>query len=185
MKFAELSVSGAWLIEAEPFVDSRGLFRRHFCRDEYARHGLDPTIAQGNVSENPKRGTLRGIHFQRPPWTESKTLSCMSGAIYDVVVDLRPTSPTYLKWVGLELTAAARTSLYVPAGCGNAWLTLQDNTSVHYYMASSFEPGREGGIRFDDPTFSFSWPFEPAVISDKDLGYPQFDPSAYARDLRA
>ncbi len=181
MKFTELPVAGAWLIEAEPFVDERGLFRRDFCRDEFTAHGLDPNVAQGNVSENPRRGTLRGIHFQHAPYRESKTLSCVTGRVYDIVVDLRPASPTFLKWTSLELSAKAGDSLYVPAGCGNAWLTLEDNTNVHYYMASMYEPGRDGGVRYDDPLFGFTWPMAPAVISAKDRFYPDFDPKTLSR----
>jgi dTDP-4-dehydrorhamnose 3,5-epimerase len=176
MKFTELPVAGAFLIDAEPFSDERGTFRRSFCRDEFAKHGLDPNVAQGNISENPKRGTLRGFHFQHMPAKEGKTLSCATGKVFDIVVDLRPSSPTFLTWASLELSAAARNGLYVPAGCGNAWLTLEDNTHVHYYMTSLYEPGRDAGIRYNDPLFKFNWPLEPVVISAKDLSYPDLDP---------
>lgn len=178
MKFTDLAVAGAFLIDAEPFTDERGTFRRHFCRDEFAKHGLDPNVAQGNISENPKRGTLRGFHFQHMPAKEGKTLSCAMGAVYDIIVDLRPNSPTFLKWDSLELSAKTRNSLYVPAGCGNAWLTLEDNTHVHYYMTSMYEPGRDAGIRYNDPSFKFTWPMEPVVISAKDLSYPDLDPKS-------
>lgn len=176
MKFKELPVAGAFLIDAEPFTDERGTFRRHFCRAEYEKHGIDPNVAQGNISENPKKGTLRGIHFQYMPAIEGKTLSCATGAIFDIVVDLRPKSPTFLKWAALELSAKARNSLYVPAGCGNGWLTLEDHTNVHYYMTSLYEPGRDAGVRYNDPLFGFTWPSAPTVISAKDAAYPDLDP---------
>ena len=176
MKFKELPVAGAFLIDAEPFTDERGTFRRHFCRDEFAKHGLDPNVGQGNISENPKKGTLRGVQFQYMPAIEGKTLSCVTGAVYNITVDLRPDSATFLKWAAVELSAKVRNSLYVPAGCGNAWLTLEDHTHVHYYMTSVYAPGRDAGIRYNDPLFKFPWPSEPVVISAKDLSYPDLDP---------
>jgi dTDP-4-dehydrorhamnose 3,5-epimerase len=178
MKFTELDLPGVWLIAPEPHVDQRGLFRRHFCADEFAKHGIAATVAQGNVSENPQLGTLRGFHFQAAPDDEAKTLSCVSGAIYDIVVDLRPSSPAFMKWQAVEISAADRLSLHVPAGCANAWLTSAPNTSVHYYMSKSYNHSAGRGFRYDDPAFGFKWPMAPRVISDQDRSYPDFSHSA-------
>lgn len=177
MKFTELEISGVWLIEAELQVDDRGVFRRHFCADEFAKHGIVPAVVQGNVSENPKENTLRGFHFQVPPFEEAKTLSCVSGAIYDIVVDLRASSPTFMKWLSVEISASDRRSLHVPTGCANAWLTTEPNTIVHYYMSHPYSPSAGRGFRYDDPAFGFRWPTAPAVISEKDLNYPDFSPT--------
>ncbi|HEY3798087.1 MAG TPA: dTDP-4-dehydrorhamnose 3,5-epimerase family protein [Caulobacteraceae bacterium] len=178
MKFTELALPGVWLIDAEPFADERGVFRRHFCADEFAAHGIAPTVAQGNISENPVAGTLRGFHFQTPPHEEPKTLSCLAGGVYDIVVDLRRDSPTFLKWAACEFSASNRRSLHVPAGCANAWLTTEPNTLVHYYMGAMFAPGFDRGIRYDDPLFGFQWPSAPVMMSDKDRAYPDFDPAS-------
>lgn len=175
MKFTELTLPGVWLIDAEVHADERGAFRRHFCQREFAARGIVPEVAQGNISENPHLGTLRGFHFQAEPCAEAKTLSCLSGAVYDVVVDLRPTSPTFLKWVAAEFSATDRRSLHVPAGCANAWLTAAPNTVVHYYMSAFYEAEAARGFRFDDPAFDVRWPMAPKVISDKDRSYPDFD----------
>ncbi len=177
MKFIEVGLEGVRLIEPEVFADDRGVFRRHFCAAEFAAHGLSATAVQGNISENPHQGTLRGFHFQLPPFAEAKTLSCITGAIYDIVVDLRSSSPTFMKWVAVEISADDRRSLHVPAGCANAWLTTAPNTVLHYYMSEPFRPGSYRGIRYNDPAFGFRWPMEPIVISEKDRSFPDFDPS--------
>jgi dTDP-4-dehydrorhamnose 3,5-epimerase len=175
MKFIESELPGVWLIEAEPFSDERGVFRRHFCAQEFKAVGLAFTVQQGNISENPHLGTLRGFHYQTKPFEESKVLSCLSGAVYDIVVDLRPASRTFMKWTAVELSAANRGSLCVPAGCANAWLTTEPNTLVHYYMSEVYNGESYRGIRYDDPTFGFRWPSEPRLISDKDRMFPDFD----------
>lgn len=175
MRFVETELHGVWLIDAEPFEDERGVFRRHFCAREFGAHGLTPSVKQGNISENPHEGTLRGFHYQIPPFGEAKTLSCLTGSIYDVIVDLRHDSPTFLQWVSTEISAANRRSLHVPAGCANAWLTTTQNTAVHYYMSEEFNAGAGRGIRFDDPALGVHWPRTPRVISDKDSNYPPFD----------
>lgn len=180
MKFIEAGLEGVWLIEPLVFTDERGVFRRHFCAEEFAAHGLSSTAVQGNISENPHRGTLRGFHYQLAPFGEAKTLSCITGAIYDMVVDLRPSSPTFMKWVALEVSADDRRSIHVPAGCANAWLSTEPNTVLHYYMSEMFAPGSYRGIRYNDPAFGFRWPMEPAVISEKDRTFPDFDPSVLA-----
>jgi len=178
MKFIDTPLEGVWLIEPVVLEDARGAFRRHFCADEFAAHGLAPLVVQGNISENPHVGTLRGFHYQRHPFGEAKTLSCLTGAVYDIVVDLRPGSATFMKWVSLEISADDRRSIHVPAGCANAWLSTRPNTVLHYYMSAMFAPGSDRGIRYNDPAFGFRWPREPLVISERDRTFPDFDPSA-------
>jgi dTDP-4-dehydrorhamnose 3,5-epimerase len=177
MKFLELALPGVWLIEPELFADERGAFRRHFCAEEFASHHIAFAVVQGNVSENPERGTLRGFHFQIPPFEEPKTLSCLGGGVYDIVVDLRPNSPKFMQWIAVEFSSKDRRSLHVPAGCANAWLTTEPGTVVHYYMGSAYNPGAGRGIRYNDPAFGFRWPFSPLMVSEKDLNYPDFDSS--------
>ena len=176
MHFTELRIPGAWLIEPEVHEDGRGSFRRHFCTHEFDAHGIKPVVAQGNISENVTKGTLRGFHYQVEPHEEAKTLSCLSGAIYDVILDLRPGSPTFLTWEAVEISAHDRRSLHVPEGCANAWLTTEPRTIVHYYMSEFFVPGAGRGIRYNDPAFGVRWPSEPVVISERDRAYPDFDP---------
>lgn len=167
-------LSGVFLIEPEPHRDERGMLRRHFCQREFAEYGIMTDVKQCNVSENKKRHTLRGFHYQLPPYGENKILSCMKGAIYDVVVDMREDSDSYLKWEAFELTEENRLSLYVPIGCANAYLTLKDDTWIFYYHSEFYTPGAEAAIRYNDPAFGFDWPADPAVISEKDLAYPNF-----------
>jgi dTDP-4-dehydrorhamnose 3,5-epimerase len=178
MKFTELALPGVWLIEADLHRDGRGVFRRHFCAREFGAHGLAPVVAQGNISENPQCGTLRGFHYQIGPHQEAKTLSCLAGGIYDIVVDLRRDLPTFMRWIAVELSAGDRRSLHVPAGCANGWMTTENGSIVHYYMSAFDAPEADRGIRYDDPAFAFRWPAAPNVISDKDRSYPNFDPSS-------
>ena len=168
MRFHQLEISDVWQIEPDLVEDDRGVFRRSFCALEFESNGLLPTVLQGNISENPKPKTLRGFHYQVPPHQEAKTLTCLSGAIYDVVVDLRPKSPTFLKWISIELSAVNRLSLYVPPGCANAYLTTEKETVIHYYMSEIFVPDSYRGFSFCDPQFKFTWPDGPEVISEKD-----------------
>jgi dTDP-4-dehydrorhamnose 3,5-epimerase len=179
MKFVETELPGVWLIEAEPFADERGVFRRHFCEREFKADGLDFNVRQGNISENPHRGTLRGFHYQAKPFEESKILSCLTGGLYDIVVDLRPESRSFMKWIATELTAANRRSLYVPAGCANAWLTIETDTLVHYYMSEFYNAESYRGLRYDDPAFQFRWPSQPQFMSDKDRMFADFDPKNF------
>ena len=164
----------------EPVVheDERGSFRRHFCAEEFATHGLAPVAVQGNISENPQRGTLRGFHYQIGRFAEAKTLSCMTGAIHDIVVDLRPDSPTFMKWIAVQISSEDRRSLHVPVGCANGWLTLMPNTTIHYYMSEVYAPASARGFRYNDPAFGFRWPTEPLVIADRDRNFPDFDPAS-------
>lgn len=168
MKFKELDIAGAWLIEPELVSDERGVFRRHFCSEEFAAHGIETRVMQGNVSENPHLHTLRGFHYQLAPHAEGKTISCFSGALYDIIVDLRPDSKSFLQWVAVTLDAKDRSSLYIPPGCANAYLTVAPDTVVHYYMSELYTPGSYRGFCYNDPSFNFEWPAKPQVISDRD-----------------
>ena len=174
MKFTKQKLNGLYVIEPEPYTDERGMLRRHFCKREFNDNELMNDIRQTNVSENTKKHTLRGFHFQHSPHDEDKVISCIRGSIYDIVVDLREKSETYLKWQSFELTEENKLSIYVPMGCANAYLTQQDNTWILYYHSKFYEPRGEGGIRYNDPLFKFCWPSEPKVISNRDLSFPDF-----------
>ena len=171
MKFKELRIPGAWLVEIEPIEDERGFFARAFCRREFEARGLDPGIAQCNISVNRKRGTLRGMHLQRPPAMEAKVVRCTRGAIYDVVLDLRPESPTYRRWEAQELTSRSRAGLYIPPGCAHGFQSLEDETEVFYQMSEYYQPALSAGVRFDDPAFAISWPISPAIVSERDRSF--------------
>lgn len=176
MKFKQQKIKGVYLISPEPFSDNRGIYRRHFCQKEFGDHGLTQRVAQANIVENKYKYTLRGFHYQKPLFEEGKTLSCIKGALYDIVVDLRPKSPTYLEWIGFELDEDNRNSLYIPPGCAHAALTLKNNTIVHYYSSEFYNPKSEAGIRYNDPLFEFKWPHKPMIISEKDKTFPNFIP---------
>jgi len=173
MRFTELALPGVWLIEPEPHRDERGVFRRHFCVEEFVAHGIDPRVSQCNVSENVRKGTLRGFHYQEHPYWEAKTLSCFSGIASFVVVDLRP-GPTYLKSVRATLTRGQGNSLHVPAGCAPCFMTLETNTLLHYYCSAPYVPSAERGIRWNDPALGIKWLCKPEVISEKDRSWPAF-----------
>ncbi len=177
MIFTEQQIKDVWLIEAEPVSDSRGAFRRHFCKKEFRKAGLHTNIVQTNISENRHKHTLRGFHYQLPPNEENKVLTCMQGSLYDVIVDLRPDSKTFLNWMQVELKAGDNLSVYVPSGCANAYLTMEESTTILYYMSEFYAPGSYTGFRFNDPLFSVKWPAQPAVISDKDQSFMDFSPS--------
>jgi dTDP-4-dehydrorhamnose 3,5-epimerase len=174
MKFIPQKIAGAYIIEPTPFADDRGVFRRHFCRKEFAEHGIATDVSQSNVSENRHALTLRGFHYQVPPHGEGKTLSCLKGKIHDIIVDLRKDSATYMEWIAIELDEENRRSIHVPLGCANAFLTLKEGCLIHYYCSQPYEPLAERGIRFDDPSFGFCWPHEPKVMSDKDRSHHDF-----------
>ena len=174
MKFEELEIKGAYLIHAEPFKDDRGVFRRNFCSEEFIQNNIEAKVLQANISENNYKHTLRGFHYQLPPHGEGKTMTIIKGRIYDIIVDLRKDSNTYLKWISLELTPEMRSSFHVPPGCANAFLTMEDDTLVHYYCSYPYTPEAERGIRYNDPLFKFSWPIDPIHISDKDASWPDY-----------
>lgn len=180
MKFLEQALAGVYLIHPEPIEDHRGLLRRHFCQREFQDFHLFTDIKQTNISENKIKQTLRGFHYQHPPHGEAKLISCIKGSIYDIVVDLRPNSTTFCKWIQTELSEENRLSLLVPAGCANAYLTLEDNTWILYLHSNFYTPSSESGIRYNDPFFNFKWPAEPFVISEKDKFFPLFNPVDYS-----
>ena len=174
MIFSKTKIDGVMVIEAEPFIDDRGAFRRHFCEEEFAQNNIVTDVSQCNVSENKYAKTLRGFHYQLDPYSEGKTLSCLNGKIFDIVVDLRQESETFMQWISIELSKENRKSIHIAPGCANAFLTLEDNSLIHYYCSKSYKPESERGIRYDDPSFNFQWPIKPEIISDKDLGHPNF-----------
>jgi dTDP-4-dehydrorhamnose 3,5-epimerase len=174
MNFSPQKIKDLKLITPDLHHDERGVFRRSFCEDEFKKNQINFKVAQGNISENYKKHTLRGFHYQKAPSDESKIISCVTGSLFNVVIDLRRPSKTYLKSVAFEISSDKKESIYVPAGCANAFLTLSDNTIVHYYMGDSFRPESYSGIRYNDPVFSIDWPFEPKVISEKDLNIADF-----------
>lgn len=176
MRFTETSLAGVWVIELELLGDERGWFARTFDEHEFRSRGLDGDVAQCNASFNARRDTLRGMHFQAPPYGESKLVRCVRGAIFDVAVDLRPDSSTYCSWYGLELSAENRRALYMPAGLAHGFQTLAEDSEVLYQMGAPYEPASARGVRWDDPAFAIRWP-EPSgerLISERDSTYPDF-----------
>ncbi|MEZ5333539.1 MAG: dTDP-4-dehydrorhamnose 3,5-epimerase [Thermoanaerobaculia bacterium] len=176
MHFRETAIAGAWLVEPERHEDERGFFARTFCRDEIAAHGLEAAIAQASVSFNPRRGTLRGLHWQAAPHEEIKWVRCTRGAIWDVLVDLRPDSPSRLAHVAVELSAENGLQLYVPGGVAHGFLTLRDDTEVSYRMSVPYHAPSARGARWNDPAFGIDWPAEPVLISERDRTYPDWAP---------
>ena len=174
MIFNQTELAGAYVIELEPRADERGFFARTWCQQELAHHGLNTNVVQANMSYNTHRGTLRGMHYQRAPYAETKLVRCTRGAIYDVIVDLRPDSATFKHWIGVELTADNRRALYVPEGFAHGFITLADDSDVMYQVTAFYTPGAEGGLRYDDPAFGIDWPAPIAVISDKDRSWEPF-----------
>ena len=168
---------GTIVIEVERHEDERGFFARAFCADEFAAHGLSTSVAQCNISFNRRRGTVRGLHFQRLPHAEAKLVRCTAGAIYDVAVDLRPASPTFCRHVGVELTARNRRMLYVPPGFAHGFQTLADESEVFYQMSEPFAAAAADGVRWDDPAFAIVWPLDVQVISERDRSFADFRPA--------
>jgi len=171
MRFIATELAGACIIEPEPHKDSRGLFARTFCAREFREHGLLDTFVQCNTSWNSLTGTLRGLHHQLPPSSEVKLVRCTAGALWDVVVDLRPDSPTYLQHVGVELTAKNRRALYIPEMFAHGFQTLEDGTEVFYQMSDFYAPKSARGVRYDDPKLGIKWPLPVASISDQDRSW--------------
>jgi dTDP-4-dehydrorhamnose 3,5-epimerase len=176
VKFTPTDLPGAFLIDLEPIVDERGFFARTWCGEEFAEHGLSAALAQCNVSFNRQKGTLRGMHFQVTPHEEAKLVRCTMGAIYDVIVDLRPESPTYSQHLGVELTASNRRALFVPEGCAHGFQTLVDDSEVFYQMSRSYAAGAARGVRWNDPAFAIAWPEQERIISERDQQWPDFNP---------
>ncbi len=176
MRFTRLKLEGAWVIEPERHEDERGFFARVWCAREFEEQGLEPRLVQASVAYSRKKGTLRGMHFQVPPHGEVKIVRCTRGAIHDVIIDLRPDSPTYLSWEGVLLSAENRAALYVPKGFAHGYQTMEDDTEVFYQMSEFYAPGAEGGIRWDDPFFDIDWPHaEVRIVSEKDQRLPPFE----------
>ena len=174
MIFQPTGLAGAYVIAIERLSDARGFFARSFCAREFEDHGLNPSLAQCNISYNRHAGTLRGMHFQASPFEEAKLVRCTRGAIHDVIIDLRPDSPTFMQHVGVQLTPDARNMLYVPEGFAHGFLTLEDHTEVFYQMSEFYVPGAARGFRWDDPAFAIDWPAPVSVISARDAAYPDF-----------
>lgn len=172
MKFIETSLKDAWLIEPEPVRDPRGFFARTFCANAFAERGMENTFVQHSRSQSQMKGTLRGMHFQIPPHAEVKVVTCVRGAMFDVIIDLRPGSPTFRKWQSFELTQDNRSEVYIPKGFAHGFQTLTDDVEVHYLISSFYEANSSTGVRFDDPAFGIVWPLPVTVLSDRDKGWP-------------
>jgi dTDP-4-dehydrorhamnose 3,5-epimerase len=178
MIFTEMSVSGVWLIDLDRRSDERGFFARTWDSSELAERGLNARLAQCSISYNARRGTLRGMHYQAAPHEEAKLVRCTSGAIFDVALDLRPSSASFKGWFGVELTAENRRALYVPEGCAHGFLTLTDDSEVLYQITEVYAPDAARGVRWDDPAFGIDWPGQVVVITGRDRTYPDFEASA-------
>ena len=172
MLFQPTSLAGAYVIDLQKIEDERGFFARSWCVHEFAEHDLDIRLVQCNISFNKAQGTVRGMHYQAPPFAETKLVRCTQGAIYDVIIDLRPTSPTFLQWLGVVLSAENRALLYVPQGFAHGFQTLVDNTEVFYQMSEFYAPEAAHGLRWDDPNVKVQWPLPITVMSLKDQSYP-------------
>jgi dTDP-4-dehydrorhamnose 3,5-epimerase len=181
MIFTKTPIAGAYLIDLEKRGDDRGFFARVFCRDEFGEHDLETQFVQINNSSSAERGTLRGLHYQLAPAEEVKVVRCIAGALWDVIVDIRPESPTFGRWFGAELTAANRRMMYAPRGMAHGFVTLTDDTEAFYLVSAFYAPERERGIRWNDPRFGVEWPVTPIVMSDKDRDRPDFDPAINLR----
>jgi dTDP-4-dehydrorhamnose 3,5-epimerase len=177
MLFQEAKLSGVYEILLEPHADERGFFARSWCQAEFASHGLNPRLMQCNISVTARKGTLRGMHHQAAPHAEAKLVRCTRGAIYDVVLDLRPQSPNFKEWIAVRLTADKHNMVYVPEGCAHGFQTLDDDVEVFYQMSESYHQESARGVRWDDPAFRIAWPEKVEVISERDRTYPDFQVS--------
>ncbi|HXF97252.1 MAG TPA: dTDP-4-dehydrorhamnose 3,5-epimerase [Gaiellaceae bacterium] len=175
MIFRETLLPGAWIVEAEPVEDERGFFARIWDAREFEERGLNGRLVQCSISFNRREGTLRGLHYQAPPHEEAKLVRCTRGAIFDVAVDLRRDSPTFGRWVGVELTEENRRALYIPEGCAHGFLTLVDGCEILYQISEFYAPEAARGVRWDDPAFGVRWPAEVRVINERDRTYPDFE----------
>ena len=174
LRFLETRLRDAWLIEPVPVRDKRGSFVRTFCTRAFAAHSLETKFVQHSTSYSARKGTLRGMHFQRPPHGEVKLVSCLAGTIWDVIIDLRPSSPTYRCWQGVELTARARLQLYVPQGFAHGFQTLCDDVEVGYLISEFYAPSAASGVNYNDPAFAIDWPLPVIAISERDAAWPAF-----------
>jgi len=176
--FTPTPLAGAFVIEPEPIPDARGLFARTWCQRELEAHGLDGHMAQCSTSFNKRKGTLRGMHYQAAPFAETKIVRCTRGSMYDVILDLRPESPTFRRHFGATLTADNRKSMYIPKGFAHGFQTLEDDTEVLYQISEFYSPEHSRGVRWDDPAFGIAWPPDERTMSDRDRAYPDFRPGA-------
>lgn len=172
MYFSGTYLGGLIKIQAEILKDNRGTFTRAYCEDEFKLHGLETNFVQANIVYTKRAGILRGLHYQVMPYTETKVVYCIKGSIFDVAVDVRPDSPTFLRWFGLELSEGNGTAIYLPPGFAHGYQALSDNAGLFYMSSAPYTPSAEAGIRFDDPSIQIRWPFPPAEISDKDGSWP-------------
>ncbi len=172
MHFTETNIGGAWVIEPSPHEDERGRFMRTWCAREFAEHNVNFSPVQANMGFSVQRGTIRGVHYQEAPALEAKLVRCTRGAMFDVVLDLRPGSPTYGLWHGVELTPHNGRMLYVPEHCGHGYQTLEDNTEMFYMTSALYTPGAARGVRFDDPAFRIAWPLPASMVSEQDRNWP-------------
>jgi len=180
MKFTPTAISGAFLIDLEPRGDERGFFARTFCANEFRAHGINANVAQCNVCYNKHQGTVRGMHYQIAPATETKLIRCLRGAIHDVIIDLRPESPSFMRQVAVELSAANRRALFVPALCAHGYQTLTDDTEVFYQTGEFYAPECERGLRHGDPALQLEWPLPVTMLSEKDAQWPLLGETASA-----
>lgn len=174
MIFTPLAIAGAFLVEPDPRVDDRGFFARTWCRREFAEQGLIAELAQISVAYTHRRGTLRGLHYQAEPHAEAKLVRCTQGAAFMVALDLRNESPSFGRWVGIELDPHNRRAMYVPPGCAQGYQTLTDATEILYQMSEFYAPGFGRGVRYNDPAFAVAWPLEPTLMSETDRNWPDF-----------
>jgi len=179
MKFKETKLAGAYVVELEPHRDERGFFARSWCEEEFGRQGLITRMVQSNVSLNLHKGTLRGLHFQKYPHEEVKLVRCTRGQVFDVMVDLRPESPTFKQWVGAELSEDNHTMLYVPRRFGHGFITLSEQSEVFYQVSHPYDRDTASGAPWDDPAFGIKWPIEPAIISQADRSWAKFEQSPF------
>jgi len=177
MIFRDTEIAGAMVVELEPIIDARGSFARSYCSAEFSAAGIELAVAQTNISRNPHRGTLRGLHYQAEPLPDPKLVRCTAGRIFDVAVDLRPASSTYRRWTSIELDAAGYAGLFIPAGCAHGFLTLSDHSEVTYLMGAAYVAELARGARWNDPAFAIDWPFEPVIMSERDATYADFVPT--------
>jgi dTDP-4-dehydrorhamnose 3,5-epimerase len=174
MRIVPLSLAGAYVVEVDPSHDERGFFARTFCAEEFARRGLASTFVQAGVAFNRSRATLRGMHFQLSPHAEVKLVRCIAGSVFDVIIDLRPDSPTHREWLSIELSAENRRTLYVPEGFAHGYITLTDGAELQYQMSVPHHAPSARGVRWNDDAFGIAWPLDPVVISPRDAAYPDF-----------
>ena len=175
MKFTQTKLKGAYTIDVEKREDERGFFARTFCANEFSEQNLENRFVQANMSFNYKKGTLRGMHFQKAPYQEDKLVRCTKGSLYDVIIDLRPESETFKQWIGVELTEENRRALFVPKGFAHGFITLEDNTEINYLVTQFYTPAADSGVRYNDPVFNITWPVEITSVSEKDKNHPDFE----------